>query len=535
QFPNDPQFNISDSLNSAFQGTPDKMFMRVSLNNPGVYSAGMVVEKDAGEQWWAKTSPTGVDYLSAYVFFDKVNRHIKSLAIGDYRMRIGQGLILDNSFISSSFLDLGFFAKSPEFLKPYHSLQENKMLRGVAMNLDLGQHNTANIFYSKSRIDANLNESNLEVSDPNLIFLSSIQSSGYHRTKSEIEDRNSLGVSYRGITFKHDYANAYLGCGLVNSYQDVVPTSDLAPYQLFLPQIRNQWHGTIFHQLNYKGVLVFGEFAGDQKLNLAAMEGLLKGLGKYADIAIVYRNFSPSFQSSLSQVFSANGKSQNEKGVLIGFNFFINKECRINLSWNSWQHPWLKYRVDLPSHAQEFSARFSFIRKRKWTTYLQYIHRIKEQNTPTDQVNILENLNNESIRLHAEVKINSDWTWRARAEYHGFMDSKNHESGYLIYQDLLFKSIEERTSGNLRFGFYQTDSYNTRIYTFENDMLYQFRIPAYFGTGAIGYLNIRTRINNSLSAEARFSIQYSGYKNQLPIHENSYNKEIKLQIHYSFN
>ncbi|MEP7197766.1 MAG: hypothetical protein ABI851_14695 [Saprospiraceae bacterium] len=534
KFPDDQVFDLPDSSNSAFQGSADKLFLRIGLEHRGVYSAGLVAEKDEGERLWSKTSPVGLDYLSAYLFLEKIHPKVSSLVLGDYRMRIGQGIILDNSFIGSSFLDLGYLAKSAEFLKPYHSLQENNMLRGAAVKLIVSKNSTLNLFYSKSKVDANTGLDTLDIAISESRVLSSILTSGLHRTKSEIIDRNSLGIIYQGAALKHNFKHAYLGFSLVNSFQDLKQTDDLALYKLLTPEIQNQWYCSVFHQLNYKGVLAFGELATDQNYHLATIQGILKGLGKYADIALVYRNFSPSFNSRMSQVFSSSGKSQNEKGFLTSFNFFINKETRFNLSWNSWHHPWLKYRVDLPSNGQEFSARLSFTRKRKWISYIQYTYRIKEQNILNDNENQLESILNQNIRVHAELKLNKDWTWRVRAESHLYNVSGSNEIGYLVYQDLIYKSVEQWFSGNFRIGLFQTDSYNTRIYAFENDMLYQFRIPAYYGTGAISYINIRTRINNKFLFEMRFALSYSGFENNSNEIENSYAKELKLQLHYSF-
>ena len=48
-----------------------------------------------------------------------------------------------------------------------------------------------------------------------------------------------------------------------------------------------------------------------------------------------------------------------------------------------------------------------------------------------------------------------------------------------------------------RLAWFSTDSYNTRIYAYENDLLYTYSIPAYFGKGIRSYLNLKYSINKN--------------------------------------
>lgn len=531
-FPHSDKIDLADSISSSYVGNADRLFFRVNLAQAGLYSAGFVTEKDEGERLWDPSSKTGVDYLSAHLFLNNPHPKLRSVAIGDYRMRIGQGIILDNSFIGASLTDPGFLVKSTELLKPYQSLQENNMLRGLAMQFVPTSHSIMNIFYSKSRIDANVHSDLGDQPDDQRI--SSILQSGYHRTAAELQDRNALGIQYTGIDFKQRFGASYMGMSVVNSYQDLPIVNDPTPYKALNNEAQNQWYSSIYHQFPFKGALLFGELASDKSYNLATIQGILKGLGKYADVAILYRNFSPSFNSRMSQVFSASGKSQNEKGLSSYFNFYITKEIRLNLRWDTWQNPWLRYRIDNPTESREFSTRISYIKKRKWTGYLQFSVRNRNQNSQAAIENKLVPVEDINLRFHVDIKIHPDWTWRARAEFHHSAIDSEGENGYLIFQDFIYKGVESPVSGNFRISHYKTDGYNSRIYAFENDMLYQFSIPAFFGSGTSAYLNLRSRINHHWMMEMRFAITYNGYNSDLEIDAAHYNKELKLQLHYSF-
>ena len=57
----------------------------------------------------------------------------------------------------------------------------------------------------------------------------------------------------------------------------------------------------------------------------------------------------------------------------------------------------------------------------------------------------------------------------------------------------------------LRLQGFDVQDWNTRIYTYENDVLYAFSIPATYGLGGRWYLNMRYKITDHLSLYARVS------------------------------
>lgn len=111
-------FNLADSLPGAYVGDELKAFMQFKYALPGKLSYGFHLEK-----YWRKmvglTANTGVDFLSAHLFIDKLYKSKIKLAIGDYAIRIGQGLLLDNLFSSGRTTSFGSWIKTPLDLKPY--------------------------------------------------------------------------------------------------------------------------------------------------------------------------------------------------------------------------------------------------------------------------------------------------------------------------------------------------------------------------------------------------------------------------------
>ncbi|MCH8330009.1 MAG: helix-hairpin-helix domain-containing protein, partial [Bacteroidetes bacterium] len=70
--------------------------------------------------------------------------------------------------------------------------------------------------------------------------------------------------------------------------------------------------------------------------------------------------------------------------------------------------------------------------------------------------------------------------------------------GHLIYQDINYRSTGSSWSFSFRIGFFNTDNYDNRIYTYENDVLNAFSVPAYYNSGGRVYLVVKYRINRSI-------------------------------------
>jgi len=82
------------------------------------------------------------------------------------------------------------------------------------------------------------------------------------------------------------------------------------------------------------------------------------------------------------------------------------------------------------------------------------------------------------------------------------------ETGYLVYQDVIYKPKSSPFSFSFRYGLFDTDSYSSRIYAYENDVLYSFSIPAYYNRGVRTYLTTRYQFRKGIDLWLRYAITY---------------------------
>ncbi len=116
---------------------------------------------------------------------------------------------------------------------------------------------------------------------------------------------------------------------------------------------------------------------------------------------------------------------------------------------------------------------------------------------------------------------------RNRIEISQFTDGSPDESfGFMLYQDINYKSTNQRFGSNTRLAIFNTDSFSSAIYAYENDVLYAFSIPAYFGQGIRFYQLINYEVTEKIKLWIRYSLSY--YPNDEMI--GSTKSEVKVQV-----
>lgn len=146
----------------------------------------------------------------------------------------------------------------------------------------------------------------------------------------------------------------------------------------------------------------------------------------------------------------------------------------------------------------------------------------------------------ENYRFNIQYPAGNAIKLRNRVEFLRYqVNSGAVENGFVIWQDITYKQLGKRISFTARYALFQTDSYNSRIYGYESDMLYAFSIPAYYNRGSRVYALINWDI--SRNAEIWVRAAQTFYSNQRVISEGSLNEiqgntrtEIKVQVRIKF-
>jgi hypothetical protein len=531
-----------------FLGDPSRIYMRYRYRYKNIVSYGFTLDKDGGEPWRNPKNPIGFDFMSGHVFFNPnlslwkpKNKYsspwkIKRIAIGDYNLGLGQGVIMSPGFAQGKSIFTTQIKRNSGVLTGYSGANEAIFLRGAA--IEVGNDKWKSIlFVSNKNRDANivaLNDSvNFDLAETGF---SSILISGLHRTNTEIENKNSISEFLVGGMFGRKENNWHINIQGVQGQTNPPRVPDENPYRAFLLTGSLTQNASIDYSFRWRNLFAFGESALDQDGKKALLNGLLFTPDRRISLAFLHRDFDPGFAALYPRPFSESIQSQNERGFYAGVEIYPSQRWKISGYYDRWTRPWLTFLTDRPTQGFEYVARTTYTIKRKLEAYIQ-IRSTQRENSLSEEflkTSSLQFGSRASVRLHCNATLFKGLELRQRAEY----SLANNSRGFLIYQDVLVSPLNSSWVFTGRMAYFNTDDFASRIYAFENDLLYSFSIPAYFGKGTRWYANIRYKGFKDITLEARMA-RFS-FANQKSIGtandeiDGSTRTDWRLQVKYSF-
>ena len=518
----------------SYKGSPQKIFLRYRYTYKNVLSVGILGEKDAGEQFFKAEQRQGFDFYSFHCFTSRIGI-IRSLAIGDFTVSMGQGLTQWQSFAFNKSAAVLNIKRQAAVLHPYASPGEINFHRGAGITLQKGHWQTT-AFVSFRKMDANFVADSVDVTG----HVSSIQSSGYHRTQTEITDKGILKQFAWGGNIGWQDRQFHAGLNLVR-YQFSLPViKSAAPYNIYAlsgPSLSNY---SIDYSYTFKNLHFFGETAIDNHSNPASLNGLLIALSATVDMSFLYRHISPAYQSLNSNAFTENTSPNNERGFYAGISMRPCIGWRIDAYADLVRFPWLKFRTDAISTSQDLFVQLSYQPNKLFDMYSRFRAQTKGVNSKTAAAlgEVLPVLKqqwatafNYRIEPGLEIKGRSCLIW-----YGNKGDGK--EAGWLLSVTALYQPLQKRYSGTAGINFFETDGYNSRLYQYESDVLYSFSTPVLYGKGS-RYMGM---INYKANGKWMLSIRFAGtlYRGQIVVGSGAdeirgrHKSEIKIQAMFIF-
>jgi hypothetical protein len=472
-----------------YPGSNFKFLFRYQYNYKNLLQWGLLGDKDAGEALFKGNQRQGFDFYSFHFFARKLGI-VKMLALGDFTINMGQGLIQWQGLAFKKSVGTMLVKRQAAVLSPYHSSGEYLFHRGLGITLQKDRWE-ASLFASLRKISAN------EVRDSvNHSYFSSILTSGYHRTKSENEGRNSLKQLAFGGNINYRYGNGKVGINVIQYRFSGAVTPAPEPYRLFAFNGTSITNASVDYGFTWRNMHFFGEGAIDQRINGAILNGLLLSASGSLDISIVHRIINKSYQSLNANAFTENSLPVNESGFYTGLAIRPFRGIKIDAYADVFRFPWLKYRVSAPSAGKEYLIQFTYTPDKQLEMYFRYRHAARQINrsNPTIINEIIDEVARQQIRWQTNWRINNQLMVRNRLELIWY-DKKGpaQEQGFLAYIDGFYEPAKGSLKVNMRLQYVETEGYNSRLYAYENDLLYSYSIPAFSDKGLRYYLNLHSK------------------------------------------
>lgn len=486
------------SLRSYYQGDPNHVMVRYRYQFKNLLQFGLLADKDAGEQFLKGAQRYGFDFYSVHFFVRNLGR-VKALALGDYLVNFGQGLIQWQSLGFGKSAEAMAIKRQSAPLMPYRSAGEFFFNRGAAATFDLGRWQ-ATVFISSKKFSGNA------ISDT-IDRFSSFQTSGYYRTPSEIADRYNVNDVSVGGSVAYQTGNFKVAANTVAHHFSLPLQKRADPYNYYAPTGTVMWNSSIDYSYTHKNLHMFGEAAVDKNLNTAFVNGALLSVDPRVDVSLFHRTIKPAYQAFYGNAFTENTLPTNEEGFYAGMNFRPAIGWKVAAYADFFNFPFLRYRVNAPTRGYEYLAQVNYAPDKLTEIYLRYRSKNKPLNLSgnTAPANFPEDNIRKNLRLQFSRQISPVLTLRSRTEVIWMeKPSTGTEQGFLVYVDARYKP-GFRFSGNARMQYFETGGYDSRIYTYENDVLYSYSIPAFFGKGYRYYLNLNYDFTNHITGWLRLA------------------------------
>jgi hypothetical protein len=454
--------------------------------------SGILTEKDSGERNIG-------DFVGAFCSITLSPLSTKFI-IGNYQVETAEGLVLWRSSAFAKGNDVITPArKNGGGIYPSISSEENSFLQGVAASFQLGQVQVQ-VFYSNKSLNATIDS---------LGHISSIDQSGLFRTENELQKMKSTreiligysarayvmeGLTIGGIAYRTRFANPLI---LKNANQR--SETDF-------------WmHGINLSYTNDK-LDIFSEMALDRTNAVSMLGGITYEPLPLVAIIAVARKYDSEFQSVHGNAFGeSNGSVQNETGVYLGVRLRTAEWLTMSLYYDQYTHPHATKIFPSSSIGNEYLTLAEC--RLKNNIVLTFRFKKKESPVVTDGFDVFDrHVKSVSTRIQENYRLTSDVIsskyirLRNRIEWITvvFPGKNNSEHGILLSQTIKWKVFRALTVG-IRVAFFETDSYESRLYEYEDDLPHTSSLPPLYGRGIRWYFILRYKIFTKVDISAKYS------------------------------
>jgi hypothetical protein len=516
-------FSFRNSNNdTAFLGGPWRVIERYRLTK-GSFSSVLVAEKDPGERYFTGNPPLP-DFISANVAYNGAGI-IRRVILGDYSACFGQGTNINTGISTGLSLTAPGYMSSRNEIRPYTSTDENNFFRGGAAALSY-KNLGVTFFYSRKDIDASV----FYAPDSSSGIVESFYKAGTHNTPSMLKKKDTVEELAGGINAAYNFTNLWIGftwSGNRFSLPVEAEKSDPEIYFSFSGKTND------VYTLTYKGllgkILMYGEMSSSGYKKYAFIQGLSFRPSDRLIINYLYRNYSGGFLSFHGKGTGSSSSAGFESEMLGNFTLEAARHLFISGGCDSRNFPWLKYRNSSPSHSLRKEIKIRYFPVEKVTLDVSYSYRLETADVPGEAgIPQQENIITRSLKTAGRITLTDNLILGTVID--NKFSGNSSGRGTVVLQDIYYKVHNLPLRFWFRYCLFRTDDWDTRIYTYENDLLNSFSIPALSGEGSRTYIMAELKTGDFGEVRIKYGITSSSAIGKSA----DYRNEIKLQFRVRF-
>ena len=471
--------------------------LRYSFRYGDYFQAGITGEKDAGEPFFALHDKKGYDYYSFYGLLKNRGR-LKALALGNYKLGFGQGLVIGTDFG----LGKTFSMSASEFrrggIRKHSSTDSYNYFRGTAVTVEILRFLELSAFYSHRSMDGVVKGGKI----------ASIYKTGLHRTEKEADKMNAFVMQSAGGNLTYEKNRLKVGVTGIYYRFSHPYEPDLKKYAKY------NLHGNDFYNLgvDYKyrwGRLVWIGEGAVGKQGYALLNQLKYKILTGYQLLLIHRCYSHDYWSFFGRSFGEGSAPQNENGWYLATEAAPWAHWKFFASLDMFSFPWWKYRISKASQGIDGMFQATYSPQKDLLLYLNYRYKRKERDVSGTGGKVTLPVFHHKLRCRLAYTPGA-FSCRTTVDYNYFrqQSGEGHEfegkQGWQCTQSCAYTFSGFPLAVSVQGTYFYTDDYDSRIYASEKGLVYTFYTPSFYGSGFRYSAHIRCDLNKTFMFLVKF-------------------------------
>ncbi|MGD0754275.1 MAG: helix-hairpin-helix domain-containing protein [Bacteroidales bacterium] len=468
----------------------------------GGFSGGFTMEKDPGEKLISGNPPLP-DFISAHLAFSGRGL-IRKIIVGDYSARFGLGTNINTGLRRGISLTSSGYMSANDEIKPYTSTEENRFFRGVAAEFSVTNIELS-MFLSKNYADATIASSTGSEND----YIENFYLAGLHNTSSLLKKKDAVSELAYGISLSYNINNLKIGfVWSENRLSLPVKLTGNDPENIYdFNGDRNNLY-TIYYNSFIRKILLYGELSANDNMRFAIVQGMSFSPSSRLTFNFLYRNYYPGYTTFYGQGPGTGSKTTNENGILGNFTFEAARHLFISGGFDIQHFPWLKYRCCGPTWGVRREIKARFLPSEKLSFDASYNYRLSmADNGETQGIPDQEKIITKSLKASMRYSVHDNLTLGTRIDFKIAYPSGSR--GMILFQEISYRFSKIPVTVWARYCLFYTDDWDSRIYTYENDLLYSYSVPALYGAGSRSYFMAKWKMGKLAELRIKYGITSS--------------------------
>ncbi len=446
------------------------------------YQIGFALEKDYGEKVTGKGQLPLGDFFSFHARGKDLhlgnNLKISNIIIGDYSIRMGQGLTAWGASSIFSEYSVQGIRKRGATVTPYTSSDENSFFRGAAVTVQqkLGSFSSleGSTFVSLKKVDARRDG----------VKYTSLPTDGVHNTESLLGTRKTMSELAYGATIAAKWKSGKVGLnwlGYGYNLHNGRRVQEYNKYQMY----DGQWGNfSADASVLVRKVKLFAEVAMDYGGGMAILAGAIAKL-KGWEFNLVGRSYAKDYIAPYANAYSTISSCSNQQGAAVTFQKNISG-IKLSGGGDYTYYPWVRYNIPVPSAAAKVWGKVE-------STYKAYFWNVKFYE------NWASYGNRHKIGANGSHAVQIAPWLRFRIKWAMVSDGLESMGGYAS-ADAKVQGMGGRITAIVQGAYYNCKEWGNRLYMYEQDLPSSFASRLMYGVGMCWYALVNCRIGKICTA-----------------------------------